>query len=246
MNTILVVKLGSTYPQLIAKHGDFDDWVVRRLNLPAKEVCVVDVVAGENLPRDGFNGAILTGSHNMVTDRLEWSERTAEWLRGQVEKRTPILGICYGHQLLAHALGGVAGPNPQGREFGNQKIHLNDAAEGDSLFRAIPKVFEAHCCHAQSALKLPADAVCLGGNTHETNHIVRFAENCWGVQFHPEFDVEATRYYIEQHKDLLAKQGVDTKKLSDAVVPTPESYALISRFAKDAKKIVLSLPAGSS
>jgi GMP synthase (glutamine-hydrolysing) len=236
MNTILIVKLGSTYPQLIAKQGDFDEWVVRRLDLPANTVRVVDVVAGEELPQDGFCGAILTGSHNMVTDKLDWSERTAEWLRGQVEKRTPVLGICYGHQLLAQALGGVAGANPRGREFGNQKIYLNGEAKNDSLFSSMPKIFEGHCCHAQSAIKLPAGAVCLGGNTHDPNHAVRFAGNCWGVQFHPEFDVEATRYYIEQHKDLLAKQRIDTKQLSDAVSPAPESYALITCFAKEVKK----------
>jgi len=231
MNTILVVKLGSTYPQLIAKQGDFDDWVIRRLDLPKSAVKVVDIVAGDKLPQDGFSGAILTGSHNMVTDKLDWSERTAEWLRRQVEKQKPIFGICYGHQLLNHALGGITGANPKGREFGNQKIHLNNIAQSDSLFGSLPKVFEGHCCHAQSALKMPAGAVCLGGNTHEPNHIVRFAENCWGVQFHPEFDVEATLYYIEQHKGLLDKQGVDAKKLSAAVGPTPESYALITRFA---------------
>ena len=178
MNTILVVKLGSTYPQLIAKQGDFDEWVIRRLDLPKSATKVVDVVAGENLPQDDFIGAIITGSHNMVTDKLDWSERTAEWLRRQVEKRTPILGICYGHQLLAHALGGVAGANPRGREFGNQKIYMKTAAKSDLLFDSLPKVFEGHCCHAQSALKLPAGAVCLGSNSHEPNHAVRFAENC--------------------------------------------------------------------
>lgn len=231
MDTILVVKLGSTYPQLVAKQGDFDDWVIRRLDLSNSAAKVVDVVAGQKLPQDGFSGVVITGSHNMVTDKLDWSERTAEWLLGQVEKRRPILGICYGHQLLNYALGGISGANPKGVEFGNQKIYLNEMAKSDLLFGSLPKVFEGHCCHAQSALKLPDGAVCLGGNTHEPNHTVRFAENCWGVQFHPEFDVEATRYYIEQHKDLLAKQGVDTKKLSDAVAPAPESYDLIGRFA---------------
>jgi GMP synthase (glutamine-hydrolysing) len=229
MNTILVVKLGSTFPQLITKQGDFDEWVIRRLGLPSTAK-VVDVIAGEKLPNDGFGGAIISGSHDMVTDKLGWSERTAEWLRGQVEKWTPILGICYGHQLLNYALGGITGANPKGREFGNQKIHLKTAAKSDLLFGAMPNEFEAHCCHAQSALKLPAGAVCLGGNSHEPNHIVRFTENCWGVQFHPEFDADATRYYIEQCKDLLAKQGIDMKKLSASVVPTPESYALIRRF----------------
>jgi GMP synthase (glutamine-hydrolysing) len=231
MNTILVVKLGSTYPQLIAKQGDFDDWVVRRLNLPKEAARVVNVIAGDKLPQEGFSGVIITGSHNMVTDKLDWSERTAEWLRGQVQKHKPILGICYGHQLLNYALGGITGANPNGGEFGNQKIHLNGAAQNDFLFGAMPKEFDGHCCHAQSALKLPAGAVCLGGNSHEPNHAVRFAENCWGVQFHPEFDTEATKYYVEQCKDLLIKQAIDTRKLSDGVVPTPESYDLISKFA---------------
>jgi len=231
INTILVVKLGSTFPHLIAKQGDFDEWVIRRLNLSDDSASVVNVVAGDKLPDNGFEGVILTGSHNMVTERIDWSERTAEWLRQQVKKQTPILGICYGHQLLNYVLGGVTGANPNGMEFGNQKVNLNNAAKSDSLFSLMPKVFEGHCCHAQSALKLPAGAVCLGGNSHEPNHAVRFAENCWGVQFHPEFDTEAARCYIEQYKDKLAKQGVDTAKLSNAVIPTPESYELISRFA---------------
>lgn len=237
MNKILIIKLGSTFPQLIEKQGDFDDWVIRRLDLPDGSIKVIDVIAGEKLPQNGFSGAIITGSHNMVTEKLDWSERTAGWLRRQIEKRKPIFGICYGHQLLCHALGGVTGPNPNGKEFGNQKIHLNANARSDPLFGDMPGNFEGHCCHAQSALKLPADAVCLGGNSHDPNHAVRFAQNCWGVQFHPEFDIDATRYYIEQHKDLLTKQGVDTKKLSDGVHPTPESYELLSRFGKAAIKI---------
>jgi len=231
MSTILIVKLGSTFPQLITKQGDFEDWVIRRLDLPEKNIRVVDAAAGQKLPEDDFCGTILTGSHNMVTDKLDWSERTAGWLRGQVEKRTPILGICYGHQLLCYALGGIVGANPNGKEFGNQKINLNRNAGKDSLFKDMPKVFEGHCCHAQSALKLPAGAVCVGGNSHDRNHAVRFAENCWGVQFHPEFDAEATRYYIEQHKDLLEKQGIDTKKLYNDVDDAPESYSLINQFA---------------
>jgi GMP synthase (glutamine-hydrolysing) len=234
MNTVLIVKLGSTYPQLIARQGDFDDWVVRRLNLPAGSITVVDVPTGQTLPTDGFCGAIITGSHKMVTDKLNWSENTADWLRQQIDRRKPVFGICYGHQLLCHALGGVVGPNPRGKEFGNQKIHLNNDAETDSLFNTMPKVFEAHCCHAQSALELPPGAVCLGGNPHEPNHAIRFAENCWGVQFHPEFDADATRYYIRQYKDMLSHQGIDARKLSEAVCPSPQSYALITRFAQHA------------
>ncbi|MEZ4555438.1 MAG: gamma-glutamyl-gamma-aminobutyrate hydrolase family protein [Caldilineaceae bacterium] len=52
----------------------------------------------------------MTGSHSMVTDRAAWSERSADWLRAVVAAEWPVLGICFGHQLLAHAWGGVVGP----------------------------------------------------------------------------------------------------------------------------------------
>ena len=58
----------------------------------------------------------------MVTEHREWTECAAWWLRGAVERKIPTLGICYGHQLLAYALGGEVGDNPNGLEAGSEKI----------------------------------------------------------------------------------------------------------------------------
>ena len=60
----------------------------------------------------------------MVSEREPWSERAAEWLREVAQRGIPLLGICYGHQLLAHALGGRVGANPQGREIGTVEVGL--------------------------------------------------------------------------------------------------------------------------
>src|SRR5271157_4820969 len=102
--TILILKMGSTLTSLKSQRGDFEDWIIAGAGLPRSDVRVVDLPAGDALPSsDGEAGVIVTGSHTMVTERKDWSERAAEWLRNAVSRRLPVLGICYGHQLLAYA-----------------------------------------------------------------------------------------------------------------------------------------------
>src|SRR5690606_2484463 len=120
-------------------------------------------------------GAVLTGSGAMVTDRLDWSEATAEWLRGAVAAGLPLLGICYGHQLLADALGGRVADHPDGREVGTIEVERLAAADGDALFDAAPARFRAHATHEQSVLELPPGAVALASSAHDANQAVRFA-----------------------------------------------------------------------
>ena len=101
------------------RHRGFPHWIRVAAGLRADAAVVIDVEAGEPLPsRDGFAGTIVTGSAAMVTDRAEWSERSAAWLHDAAHAGMPLFGICYGHQLLAHALGGEVGDHPQGREMG--------------------------------------------------------------------------------------------------------------------------------
>jgi GMP synthase (glutamine-hydrolysing) len=110
MLNILVIKTGSTLPSLLDRQGDFEDWVIAGLGVPRDQVQVANVQAGDVLPEpDDVAGVVITGSHSMVTDHEPWSERAAAWLRRAVVRQTPVLGICYGHQLLAYALGGEVG-----------------------------------------------------------------------------------------------------------------------------------------
>ena len=117
MPPLLIVKLGDYTPVLANREGDFESWISSGLgDVPVR---VVDPRKGEALPAAGeVAAAVLTGSPSMVTDREAWSEATARWLAGRVAEGLPVLGICYGHQLLAHALGGEADWHPQGMEIG--------------------------------------------------------------------------------------------------------------------------------
>ena len=228
---VLIACAGRTFPEISARQGDFDDWIAAGLghDLP---VVAQDIRTASPLPAAGtLAGVVVTGSHSMVSDREPWSEAAAAWLRQLTEAGVPVLGICYGHQLLAHAFGGQVDYHPGGIEIGTVAITLTDQARGDALFGNTPPCFAAQLVHRQSVLALPGDAVLLARGAFEPHQAFRIGECAWGVQFHPEFSSEAMRGYIAQLARVLAEQGRDQAALDAAVRETPHAVALLGRFA---------------
>lgn len=196
------------------------------------ETLVVDVVKGGPLPAyDAVAGVVVTGSHSMVTEHLDWSERTAQWLAGAAAQQVPTLGICYGHQLLAYALGGEVGDNPHGREYGTVEVRLAEAASQDKLLGGLPDPLKVQVCHTQSVLRLPQGAMRLAWGARDENQAFRVGERVWGVQFHPEFDADVVRSYIHHMRPLLAAEGQDPGALVDGTVETPAGGEILKRFA---------------
>ncbi len=114
-------------------------------------------------------------------DRVPWSEVLAAWVAEAVPMGIPVLGVCYGHQLLAHALGGEVDYHPAGPEVGTVPVRLTPAARTDPLFARLPETFYAHATHAQSVLRLPAAAVHLAGNDYEPHHAAGSAGGAGGA-----------------------------------------------------------------
>ncbi|WP_319469206.1 glutamine amidotransferase [uncultured Pseudodesulfovibrio sp.] len=231
MKPFLIIRTGSTFSDYAALNDDFTDWTARAMGLGQSEWSICDVRAGDPLPEpDSFAGCVLTGSHDMVTERAPWMLDAAAWLRG-VLGRIPVLGICFGHQLMAEAFGGKAGFHPNGPEIGSVDVTLNSAAKNDPLFSQLPQTFPAHVTHSQSALVLPSEAVLLASSEHEAHQAFRIGEKAWGVQFHPEFDADASRHYVRMQENLLVKQGLDAGVVYDDVRETPDSASVLRHFA---------------
>jgi GMP synthase (glutamine-hydrolysing) len=229
---VVVIKTGSTLPELLSRRGDFEEWIIEGMGISRQEVSILDVRNGDVLPSPALvAGTVITGSHHMVTQLLDWSERTARWLRRASEADVPILGICYGHQLLAHALGGTVADNPRGHEYGTVSLQLTSAAAADPLFGEIPETFPAQNSHTQSVLALPPAAVRLASSEKDHNQAFRVGRTAWGVQFHPEFDGEITRAYIRHRQVELTADGQDPASLEERVAPTPAAAGLLRRFA---------------
>jgi GMP synthase (glutamine-hydrolysing) len=140
---------------------------------------------------------------------------------------TPTLGICFGHQLLAQALGGNVEKNPHGREMGTVEVEL---LESDPLFEGAPPRLFANMSHRDSATLLPPGARVLGRTRLEPHAAVRFLPRTWGVQFHPEFDGQVMRGYIDARLAALSEEGIDATSLT--AEDAPHAAALLRRFAE--------------
>lgn len=232
MRTLLLLKAGSTLPGVKSRHGDFDDWF--RAHLPdALRVQTLDLPAGAELPAaDACDGVLITGSAAMVTHREPWSEACAHWLTQVVAIGVPVLGVCYGHQLLAHACGGAVGPQPSGREIGTHEIRLAADYQTDPLLGELPPRFPAHLTHQESITRLPPEAIWLGASELDPNQLFRLGPCAWGMQFHPEFSVDIMRGYLQERTQVLRAEGREVETLLRAVQATPAATRLIGRFGE--------------
>jgi GMP synthase (glutamine-hydrolysing) len=233
---VVIVKTGTTVPGVAERRGDFDDWIRDGMGLPDDALQVVSVFRGDALPEPRRCGAVvITGSAALVTDREDWSERTAAWLPGVVEAGVPVLGICYGHQLLAHGLGGRVGRNPRGREIGTAEVRF--ATSGDPLLGELDGAAHFQVSHIESVLELPPTARLLAHNEAELHHAFAIGDRVWGIQFHPEFDEDIMRGYIDARWDQIADDGLDPVAIRDATRETPDGPRLLARFREIADQL---------
>lgn len=231
---LLLIQTGEAPEPIVARFGGFADWFRRAMRLEASQLQVVRVDAGAPLPPPAsIAGAVISGSGAMVTDRADWSERTAAWIRTAVELQTPMYGVCYGHQLMAHALGGSVGWLAGGREIGTQVITRDTASDADGL-APLPVTFPAQTTHRQSVLQPPATAEVLASSHRDPHQLLRYGPRMLSSQFHPEFTADIMRAYIAARAGALRDEGLDPDALEQDVQAGEAARDLLERFARTA------------
>jgi len=231
MKKLYIIKVGTTFPNTEKQFGDFDQWTANALASVDSELGIVDAEHGASFPKvEECAGVIITGSHAMVTQNLSWSVKLEGWIALLLKAQIPLLGICYGHQLLAQAGGGLVGFHPNGKEIGTVTVRLLPDCSGDPVFKKLPQSFRAHVTHSQTVVKLPKAAIRLAANTHEPNHAFRLGECAWGIQFHPEFNLDIMRSYIEEQQNELESAGLDVSQLLESVSETPIAAQVLKNF----------------
>jgi GMP synthase (glutamine-hydrolysing) len=144
-----------------------------------------------------FDGFVVTGSAASVywDSEQEWVEPVCEWVREAVDRGLPALGVCFGHQLLAHALGGEVADMGE-YELGYREVRrtdidpdaADDPEDGDPLFEGLDEEFLVFTTHSDTVAEVPPGAAVIAENDYG-NHGFRLGRVA-GVQAHPEYDQE--------------------------------------------------------
>lgn len=209
---ILILVAGTTIPAIAARRGDYPRWI---------REAVGDAWAGawaehdlrSNAPLPGPRSAdafVITGSSSSVTERAPWMLRAEELIRGIAAARVPLLGLCFGHQMIAQALGGEVARNPRGREIGTVRVQR---VADDPLFAGLPRAFHVNATHVDVVARLPPGAEVLATTALDDVSAFRVGDRVRCVQFHPEFDDDVVRDYLRIRAPLIRGEGADPEAM---------------------------------
>jgi GMP synthase (glutamine-hydrolysing) len=218
--------LGEAGDDIAAQHGTYTDWF-GRLAAPhdIELVPVEGRVDGPRVDAGAFAGFVLTGSACSLTERTPWMDRAIELVRSAHDRGTPLLGVCFGHQMIAEAFGGRVERNPQGWEISTCAIETTPAGAADPLFAGLPPGLEVNLSHQDAAGdRLPPAVRVLATNPKTVAQAVAVGETTRGVQFHPEFSGPVMRAYVRKRYELLLADATERGALD-----TEHPDALLAR-----------------
>lgn len=147
---------------------------------------------------DHFDGFIITGSKKSLEDNLPWMEE----LRSAIRTRKPVLGICFGHQLIADMLGGNVSRITEGYNFGYEMITLKQQGVKHPIFKDIPSPLLTFSSHRFLVKAPPPGGVVIAEGRCGIQGFVK--GNYIGLQFHPDISPSmALRLGENRNKDPL-------------------------------------------
>lgn len=207
VNETLVETFG-TYP------GMFEDLFWRAD--PTISFAVWPVMDGDFPESPGDRDAwIVTGSKHGVYEDLPWIAPLKNFLRDARETDVPLIGVCFGHQIIAEAFGGRAVKAPQGWCAGVQRY---DIRHRPTWLREAPARFRMHAMHQDQVTELPADATVLAASAFNPFAMLAYGDperpDAISIQPHPEFDHDYTRALIDMREVELTPALAEAARAS--------------------------------
>lgn len=189
-----ILETGEVAGELKGRHGDYPAMFAALLGAvdPSLEFATVRVVAGEapTAPRQA-DAWIVTGSRHGVYDGLPWIEPLKAFLRACLAERVPVVGVCFGHQILAEALGGRVVKSDRGWGLGVQDYELTARP---SWLADLPDRFAVNAVHQDQVIALPEGATVLARSAHCDYAALAYGDpespDAITLQPHPEFGPE--------------------------------------------------------
>lgn len=228
--TLGILETGRPPEPLEETHGSFPQMFADLLceNAPEWEFRAYRVMDGEfPFSIDECDAWLITGSKASVYDGDEWIDDLKEFLEDAYEEHIPLVGICFGHQVLAEALGGTVEKSRKGWGLGVQAYTVTDAGRG-----ILPDLesFAVNSFHQDQVLELPEDAKVLAESSFCPYAALDYNGRALSFQGHPEFDRAFTKDLLQSRRGTLLdpdqtdeavatlEQSTDSSKLAKTIV----------------------------
>ena len=203
-----ILKTDTVRPEWVGTYGEYPDMfeaLLRQVD-PDLEFCTWDVEAGE-LPEDlsAVDGYIITGSKSSAYDDKPWIRALEDFIRHAHLVKVKLVGICFGHQLVARALGGLVDKSAKGWGCGVQVYSVSDAqlladGQGGDL--------QLLASHQDQVMLAPEGALVIARNDHCDIAGFRIGEHILTFQGHPEFIPEYSRDIMALRREMIGEARV--------------------------------------
>lgn len=182
---------------------------------PDLEFKVYNVERGE-LPKTlvECDAYLITGSRHGVNDELPWIAELEHFVRAVHASKIKLIGICFGHQIVAKALGGKVIKSPKGWGVGTS---VNTILQKKSWMNPSYDRMHLLVSHQDQVVELPENAEVLASNHHCPFYMLQIENHLVTVQGHPEFSKDYSKALIEKRKQSLGtdcyENGINSLQL---------------------------------
>ena len=188
-----ILEVGQNNAKMDQRHPHYAEMFISMFaSIGAPLSCTAIAVKDGIFPASvsAFDGYLITGSAFGVYDDVPWIDQLLSFIREAHAQKIPLMGICFGHQLLAHALGGRAEKSEKGWGVGERKVDIKAHAPwmGSDKSNVTLIYF-----HQDQITELPPGATCIAGDAFCPNAMFAIDDTVFSVQGHPEFSADYSR-----------------------------------------------------
>ncbi|HHB83251.1 MAG TPA: type 1 glutamine amidotransferase [Devosia sp.] len=223
-----ILQTGRVPEHMQPAHGDYDSIYQRFLGARGFEFDVYPVLDGV-LPASptSAEGWIITGSKFSTYGGYDWIAPLEAFLRAAYAKEVPIIGVCFGHQILAQALGGKVEKFPGGWSVGATTYDMGPGKDPQTIM----------AWHQDQVTQLPPGASVAGRSDFCKYAMLSYGTRALSIQAHPEFTPEFMNDLIEARRDILPDDIVEAaRKNMDAPLSANEVADQFEAFFKMNKR----------
>ena len=222
-------------PKILVVVHDIDDHLNEMANPIAEAGILMDTwdVLNDSVGKpdlanlEQYSGIISMGAHAGVLeeDKHAWMSHERKIMKWALDTETPLLGLCFGSQLLASAAGGRIYKAETG-EFAWTKVDMLPAAANDPVIGTLGETVDAFQFHYDN-IELPKNAVLLG-ESNGTIEAFRVGSSAWATQFHPEVGLSQQLAWLSTYRGAFIREGIDINE------QIAKSHELAASYRKQA------------